>query len=102
MLLALFFVFAVAADHLTMLWHAAKDNKQPVKLVGISMALESLGWIAIWFALSGDEDPWIAAVSIAGSGCGTALGYCRVARQNRNTVVEPPIPLPPPRGLPPL
>lgn len=84
--LLLFFVFAAAADQVTMLWHDARDTSRVLRLVALSMLLESLGWVATWFAFVG-EDWRIAVVSILGSGVGTAFGFYHVRRKNRNAIV---------------
>lgn len=75
-ILVLFFVFALAADFLSVLYTRYCDTGKIITVVVIAMSLETLGWIAIWFAIVG-EDWRIAAVCVAGSGAGSTLGMLR-------------------------
>jgi len=80
--LALFFVMAAAADTLSVLWQNARERDAILALGGLSMALEALGWLPLWFALM-RQDMGIAIVSIAGSGVGAVLGAWQVRRSQR-------------------
>lgn len=86
-LLLLFFVLAAAADWFSVLWYEAREHRKVGRLALLSMAIETLAWVPIWFALT-SGDYRIALVSIAGSGAGAALGLARVTRQKSNPVVD--------------
>ncbi len=74
--LGLFFLLAAAADALSVRWHVAREKRDVGAMIALSMVLETLTWVPIWFALTFND--WrIAAVSIAGSGVGAALGMVR-------------------------
>lgn len=75
-LLAVFFLLAAGADWLSVAWQSAREHRQPWRLSLISMSLEALTWLPVWFALT-LEDWRIALVSIAGSGVGAAIGLRR-------------------------
>ena len=68
-----FFILAAIADYLTCLYHDNRERDNIWTTSSISMGLETLSWIPIWFALT-QENVWIAIVSIVGSGVGTAIG----------------------------
>jgi len=74
--LALFLFLAAAADALSVRWHVAREKRDVGVMIALSMMLETLTWVPIWFALT-YADWRIAAVSIVGSGAGTALGMLR-------------------------
>lgn len=90
--LALFFALAAVADWVTVLWHSEREKGHVFRTAGLSMVLESLSWLPVWFALQ-LEDYRIAIVSILGSAAGTAFGLFRINRKDGNPVEE--IPLPP-------
>lgn len=75
-LLPTFFVLAAAADALSVRWQEARERREVARLALLSMVLEALTWLPVWFAITA-EDWRIAAVSIAGSGLGAAWGMRR-------------------------
>ena len=88
MYLLAFFVLAAIADWFSVAWQSARERQQMARLVALSMALESLTWIPVWFALTW-EDWRVAAASVLGSAAGAAFGLTRVAGQNSDSVVSP-------------
>lgn len=77
--LTLFFTLAVLSDWLTLKWHSARENQKIFLVVLLSVVLESLTWLPVWFAIS-FENPWIALVSVLGSAAGSALGMRNITR----------------------
>jgi hypothetical protein len=82
-----FIAFAAASDYLALLWHRAREQRQLVNLLAISVLMESLGWAALWFALV-REDRTVALASIAGCAIGTTLGYCRITADDSDPIVQ--------------
>jgi len=72
-ILLAFFALAALADYGSVWWKHYHDEGSALKVALGSMALEAIGWVAIWFAIVG-EDWHIAAVSIIGSGLGGVIG----------------------------
>lgn len=71
-LLLLFFVMAAATDGLSVWWQEAREADNAAGVAGLSMLLETLTWLPVWFALRGND--WrIAAFSVAGSAAGAYL-----------------------------
>ena len=81
-----FAVLSAAADGLSILWHHARESRRYIAVASLSMALEAISWIPIWFAIT-DQDYRIAVASIVGSALGSSAGLLFVNRQHRNSVV---------------
>lgn len=79
-LLLLFFLLATLSDVATVHWHSAREADRIVATSALSVLLECLTWLPVWFALS-EDDYRIAVVSVVGSAVGTALGMARVRRK---------------------
>lgn len=88
-LLAVFFVLAGCADFLSIRWQEAREAGNALRLAVLSMTLEALTWIPVWFALT-LEDWRIAAVSILGSGIGAAWGIRQISPSPRKQCTVPP------------
>ena len=80
-------IIAAVFDYASCAWHRARESKRIFAQTMISMSLELLHWIPIWFAIT-EEDWKIAGVSILGSGLGTWLGAS--TREDSDPVVESP------------
>jgi len=82
-LLVIFFLLAAVADVFTVWWHRCRERGHIIGTVLISLVLETLSWAPIWWALT--QSNWkIAAVSIIGSGVGTATGMLRFRDKHRS------------------
>lgn len=67
------FVLAASSEWLTLLWHRARERRYVTRVVAVSIILETVSWIPIWYAIV--YTSWeVAAASIVGSGLGAALG----------------------------
>jgi hypothetical protein len=77
--LATFFVLAATLDWLSCAWHRARESGAVAVAVVLAVAIEALGWLPIWFAITADA-PEVAVASIAGSAVGTAVGLRRGRR----------------------
>lgn len=79
-MLGLTFIVEALGDYLSCMWHDARENGRIATQVVISMFLQALTWIPIWFAIQ-TEDWRIAMISIVGTGFGTMLGALRVKKR---------------------
>lgn len=66
-----FFALALVADLLAVSWHGCRETQRVAAAAAISMGLETLSWLPIWFALTLD-DPAVPLACVVGSGVGTA------------------------------
>lgn len=72
--LVLFAVLAAGVDYLSCVWHRARERGARGTGAAVSVALDVLGWLPIWFAIDW-QDVRILVASAIGSGIGSVLGF---------------------------
>jgi hypothetical protein len=74
--LAVVFLLSAATDWLGILYHRARERGHRWRGAALSMLLEGLPWIALYFAIT--EDYRVIIASVLGSGVGSFFGFPKV------------------------
>lgn len=67
-----FFVLAALGDYLSVYWHKFREQKRVVPATVLSILLETLNWVPVWFAIEWG-DVRILVASVLGAAVGTAV-----------------------------